>query len=53
MSTWCFSDIHGQRELFDQVMAEIGSDDTVYFLGDAIDRGPDGWNILKELMNAP
>ena len=53
MSTWCFSDIHGQRELFDQVMAEIGPDDTVYFLGDAIDRGPDGWNILKELMNDP
>lgn len=53
MSVYAFSDIHGQRELFDQVMAEIGPDDTIYFLGDAIDRGPDGWAILKELMNDP
>lgn len=53
MSTWVFSDIHGNRNLFDQVMAEIGPDDRVYFLGDAIDRGPDGWNILKELLADP
>ena len=53
MSTWCFADIHGQRKLFNQVMAEIKPDDTVYFLGDAIDRGPDGWEILKELLNDP
>ena len=51
MSTWCFSDIHGQRHLFNQVMNEIGPNDTVYFLGDAIDRGPDGWAIFKQLMN--
>lgn len=53
MSTWCFSDIHGQRHLFDQVMNEIGPNDTVYFLGDAIDRGPDGWAIFKQLMDDP
>ena len=53
MSVFAFSDIHGQRKLFDQIMAEIGSNDTIYFLGDAIDRGPDGWNILKELLNDP
>jgi len=53
MSTFVFSDIHGQRNLFDQVMAEIGPDDKVYFLGDAIDRGPDGWAIFKELMDDP
>lgn len=53
MSTLCFSDIHGNRRLFDQVMAEISPDDRVYFLGDAIDRGPDGWAIFKELMDDP
>lgn len=53
MSTLCFSDIHGNRRLFDQVMAEIGPDDTVFFLGDAIDRKPDGWAIFKELMDDP
>ena len=34
MSTWVFSDIHGNRKLFDQVMAEIGPDDRAYFLGE-------------------
>ena len=53
MSVWAFSDIHGQRDLFDQVMAKIGPEDKVFFLGDAIDRGPDGWAILKELINNP
>lgn len=53
MATLCFSDIHGQRNLFDQVMAEIGPDDRVYFLGDAIDRGPDGWAIFKQIMDDP
>ena len=53
MSTLCFSDIHGNRKLFDQVMAEIGPDDTAFFLGDAIDRCDDGWAIFKELMDDP
>ncbi len=53
MSTYAFSDIHGQRKLFDHVMAEIGPNDTIYFLGDAIDRGPDGWAIFKQLMDDP
>ena len=53
MSVWCFSDIHGQRKLFDAVMAKIGEDDTVFFLGDAIDRGPDGWSIFKQIMDDP
>lgn len=53
MSTWAFSDIHGQRHLFNAVMEKIGPNDTVYFLGDAIDRGPDGWTIFKQLMDDP
>lgn len=53
MSTWAFSDIHGERHLFDAVMEKIGPNDTVFFLGDAIDRGPDGWAIFKELMDDP
>jgi len=53
MATLCFSDIHGQRNLFNQIMAEIGPNDRAYFLGDAIDRGPDGWAIFKELMDDP
>lgn len=53
MATFAFSDLHGQRVLFDQVMANIGPDDRAFFLGDAIDRGPDGWIIFKELMDDP
>lgn len=53
MSVWAFSDTHGQRWAFDEILSYIGPEDTVYFLGDAIDRGPDGWNILKEILNDP
>ena len=53
MSVLVFSDIHGQRQLFDAVMDKIGPDDKVYFLGDAIDRGPDGWAIFKQIMDDP
>ena len=53
MSVWAFSDIHGQRQLFDAVMDKIGPDDRAYFLGDAIDRGPDGWAIFKQIMDDP
>ena len=51
MRTLCFSDIHGNRQLFDQVMAFLKPDDKIFFLGDAIDRGPDGWAIFKQLMD--
>lgn len=53
MNVWAFSDIHGQRELFDAIMAKIEPNDKIYFLGDAIDRGPDGWTIFKQLMDDP
>ena len=51
MSTWAFSDIHGNRQLFDALMEKIGPNDTAFFLGDAIDRGPDGWAIFKQIMD--
>lgn len=53
MATLCFSDIHGNRALFDALIGKIGPDDTVFFLGDAIDRGPDGWVIFKQIMDDP
>ena len=53
MNVWAFSDIHGQRELFDAIMAKIGPNDKAFFLGDAIDRGSDGWAIFKQLMDDP
>lgn len=53
MAVFAFSDIHGQRHLFDALMAKIGPNDKAFFLGDAIDRGPDGWAIFKELIDDP
>ena len=50
MRVFVFSDIHGQRVLFDKIMNRIGPNDKAFFLGDAIDRGPEGWQIFKELM---
>ena len=48
--TWVCSDLHGNRKIFNAMKEKIGAEDTVIFLGDAIDRGPDGWNILKEML---
>ena len=46
------SDIHGQYELFRNLMEQIilGKDDTLYVLGDVVDRGPDSMKILKYMM---
>lgn len=53
MRTFAFSDLHGQRNLWEQIKAFLQPDDIVYFLGDAIDRGPDGYEIMKELLHDP
>lgn len=50
MSTYCFSDIHGNLQLWRLVQDFLKPEDKVYFLGDAIDRGPDGLQIMKELL---
>ncbi len=55
MSTYVISDLHGQYGIFLNLLEKISfSDaDTLYMLGDAIDRGPDGIKILRHVMNAP
>ena len=51
MSTVCFSDIHGNYNLWSQIKNYYKENDTLIFLGDAIDRGPDGIKILQEMFN--
>lgn len=43
------SDIHGNRRRFESVMKQIDlqPEDTLYVLGDVIDRYPDGIRILR------
>lgn len=53
--TYCISDIHGDlsryRALLDLI--NFSDNDTLYILGDVIDRGPDGIDILLDIMNRP
>ena len=49
------SDIHGHRRRFDSIMEQINlqPEDTLYILGDVIDRNPDGIRILQQLRAMP
>ena len=55
MATYAISDLHGQYEIFEKLLEHIdfSEDDSMYVLGDAIDRGPDGIRILQKIMNTP
>lgn len=50
--TYVMSDIHGNAERFESIMEQINlqPEDTLYLLGDVIDRYPDGIRILRRLM---
>ena len=49
MATYVTSDAHGHVKALDEVLSQIslGSDDTLYVLGDMIDRGPDPLGVIK------
>ncbi len=53
MSIYAVSDIHGYYDLFLKGLTEIGFSDQDYLwcLGDVIDKGPDGIQILQYIMN--
>lgn len=49
---YAISDIHGCYDKYISMLEKIGFNDgdTLYFLGDAVDRGPDGVKILLDMM---
>ena len=49
---YAISDIHGCFAQYQAMLREISfsSRDTLYVLGDVIDRGPDGIRILQDMM---
>lgn len=51
--TFACSDLHGIWSLYEQMNKFIQPGDTVFFLGDAADRGPDGWKIIRSLASNP
>ena len=53
MATYCFSDLHAQYDLWLQIKDFLKPEDTVYCLGDCVDRGPVGLDILNEVLETP
>ena len=53
MAVYAVSDLHGQSKLWKQVKEYLHPSDTLICLGDCIDRGPDGFDILIDVLNRP
>lgn len=55
MAHYVMSDLHGEADRFHAMLNKIGflEDDTLIILGDVIDRGPNGIDLLLEIMDMP
>ena len=55
MATYVISDIHGEYDQFIYLLEKIDlkEEDTLYILGDVLDRGPHPIKIIKKLMTMP
>jgi serine/threonine protein phosphatase 1 len=53
MSRYVATDWHGIKDISAQVLSYLKPEDELYFLGDAIDRGPDGMYIMLKLLQDP
>ena len=51
MAVYACADLHGCYWAWERIKNILQPEDTLYFLGDAADRGPDGWTIMKELLD--
>ena len=53
--TYVLSDIHGNERRFDSILKQIRlqREDTLYILGDVVDRYPGGIRILRRIMAMP
>lgn len=55
MATYVISDIHGEYDMFVEMLDKIGlcDEDVLYVLGDILDRGPHPIRTLQKLMEMP
>lgn len=55
MAHYVMSDIHGEADRFYAMLKKISfsPEDTLYIIGDVIDRGPDGIKLLRKIMEMP
>lgn len=49
---YCISDIHGEFDRYQTMLEEIHltDNDTLYVIGDVIDRAPGGVDVLEDIM---
>ena len=50
MAVYAWADLHGRFDLLLEGLSHLGPEDKVYFLGDAADRGPSGWECIKYIL---
>ena len=52
---YVISDIHGRLDKYKSILEliEFSDQDELYILGDAIDRGPDSLEVIKNIMSCP
>ena len=52
---YALADVHGNKENFDTVLEKINLqlEDTLYILGDVVDRNPYGIQLLQQIMKMP
>lgn len=53
MAVYACADLHGQGWAWDKIKDRLAPSDYLYFLGDAIDRGPYGVRIMQEILDRP
>ena len=51
--TYACADLHGMYNLWIQIKKYLRPEDKLYMLGDAADRGINGWKIIKEVLTDP
>lgn len=53
MAVYACSDLHGMLHFYKAIKDKLEPGDTVYFLGDAGDRGPHCWETIKAIIDDP
>lgn len=53
LSVYACADLHGRYDLYEQICHFLQPEDVVFFLGDAGDRGPDSWKLIKAIYENP
>lgn len=50
---YAVSDLHGDLAMYNHIVNQLKEDDTLYIIGDIIDRGSSGIAILQDIMKRP